>query len=418
MKAHRKMDTLMDVEPLKLLTAQPIEVAPRLAAGRMPLVAFVDAETERVLQEASVLLGRCAIMRGGITKAIEYLSEQRSPHLLLVDISGIDLPLSKIQMLADVCEPGTNVVAIGDHNDVGLYRDLIDAGVSHYIVKPLTRELLAKALTPKLNSGEIGRSALKLGKLVSFVGARGGVGATTLAGNLAWYLANHQSRRVAFVDLDLHHGDCALLFNIDMAPGFRDALANPLRLDHLLLDRIMTQHGERLLVLGSEESLHDNVQFTASAIDTLFSVLRSQFHYVIVDVPRIAAPAYRRALEIADRRVIVVDQTMRAMRDGVRLAKMFGENGTDPAEHRNLFVVNRVGEIRQHAVTMKDVQTVLQVQPTSSVPFLPSLIAPSAHQGLLAASKRGKFTDAVATLALELSGRKRKQSWWWRRAPK
>src|SRR6202008_2787959 len=149
---------------------------------------------------SSVLLGRSVIMRGGITKAIEYLSEQRSPHLLLVDISGIDLPLSKIQMLADVCEPGTNVVAIGDHNDVGLYRDLIDAGVSHYIVKPLTRELLAKALTPKLNSGEIGRSALKLGKLVSFVGARGGVGATTLAGNLAWYLANHQSRRVAFVD--------------------------------------------------------------------------------------------------------------------------------------------------------------------------------------------------------------------------
>ena len=83
--------------------------------------------------------------------------KQRSPHLLLVDISGIDLPLSQIHTLADVCEPGTTVVAIGDHNDVGLYRDLIDAGVSHYIVKPLTRELLTKALTPKVNSGEIGQ---------------------------------------------------------------------------------------------------------------------------------------------------------------------------------------------------------------------------------------------------------------------
>jgi pilus assembly protein CpaE len=413
------MDT---IENIKLLTAQPIEAAPKLPAGRLPLMAFVDAETERVLQESSVMLGRCVIMRGGIAKAIEYLSEQRSPHLLLVDISGIDLPLSQIQILADVCEPGTNVVAIGDHNDVGLYRDLVDAGVSNYIVKPLTRELLTKALTPKVKSGEIGRVALKLGKMVAFVGARGGVGATTLAANLAWHLANRQSRRVAFVDLDLQHGDCALLFNINTTPGFRDALANPLRLDHLLLDRIMTQHGERLFVLGSEEPLHDNVQFTASAIDTLFSVLRSQFHYIIVDVPRIAAPAYRRALEIADRRIVVVDQTMRAMRDGVRLAKMFGDGevpgAEHSAEHRNIFVVNRVGEAGRHALDLKDVHKVLQVKPTSLIPFLPSMITPAAHHGMIAASNRGKFADAVSTLALELSGRKRRQRWWWRRTAK
>jgi pilus assembly protein CpaE len=279
----------------------------------------------------------------------------------------------------------------------------------------LTRELLAKALAPKSNPGDIGRSALKLGKMVSFIGARGGVGTTTLAANLAWHLANKQSRRVALVDLDLHHGDCALTFNIHNTPGFRDALANPLRLDPLLLDRIMTQHGERLFVLGSEEPLHENMQFTVPAIDALFSVLRSQFHYVIVDVPRTSTPANRRALEIADRRIVVVDQTMRAMRDAVRLAKMFGGEG-DSAEHSTLFVANRVGEVRQHAVTMKDMQKVLQVQPTSMVPFLPNLVTPSAHQGLVAAGKRGKFADAVATLALELSGRKRKQSWWWRAA--
>jgi pilus assembly protein CpaE len=410
------------IEDLKLLTFQtPYEAEPQVAAGRLPLMAFVDAETERVLQESSVLLGRGAIMRGGIVKAIDYLSEQRSPHLLIVDISGIDLPLSQIHALADVCEPGTNVVAIGDHNDVGLYRDLVDAGVSNYIVKPLTRELLTRALTPKTNSGEMGRAAgsVKLGKMVSFIGARGGVGTTTLACNLAWHLANRQSRRVALVDLDLQNGDCSLLFNITTTPGVRDALANPLRLDPLLLDRIMTQHGERLFVLSSEEPLHENVQITATAIDTLFSVLRSQFHYIVVDVPRIPVPAFRRALEIADRRIIVVDQTMRAMRDAVRLTKMFGDReipgAEHSAEHRNIFIVNRVGE--HHALSLTDVHKVLQVQPTSMVPFLPNLVTPAAHHGLMAADKRGKFADAVATLALELSGRKRRQKWW-RRAAK
>jgi pilus assembly protein CpaE len=413
------MDTMDHIEPLKLLAAPtPYETPSQFAAGRLPLMAFVDAETERVLHESSLPAGRSLIMRGGVVKAIDYLSEQRSPHLLLVDISGIDLPLSHMQKLADVCEPGTTVVAIGDHNDVGLYRDLVDAGVSNYIVKPLTRELLTKALTRKNNSGEIGRSALKLGKLVSCIGARGGVGTTTLATNLAWHLANRQSRRVALVDLDLQHGDCGLLFNINITPGLRDALANPLRLDHLLLDRIMTPHGERLFVLGSEEPLHENVQFTASAIDTLFSVLRSQFHYVIVDVPRIPAPAYRRAMEIADRRVIVVDQTMRAMRDVVRLVKMFGDDeipgAEHSAEHRNIFVVNRMGEAGHHALPLKDLHKVLQAQSTSTIPFLPSLVTPAAHHGQIAASKRGKFANAVATLALELSGRKERQRWWWR----
>ena len=405
-----------DVAELKLLTATPIEAAPRQAAGRVSVMAFVDAETERLLQESSLLLGRSVIMRGGIAKATEHLSGERSPHLLLVDISGVDLPLSKIHTLAEVCEPGTNVVALGDQNDVGLYHDLIDAGVSNYIVKPLTRELLTKTLAPKTNgSGEIGRASLKLGKMVSFIGARGGVGTTTLAANLAWHLANRQSRRVALVDLDLQHGDCHLLLNIAATPGLRDALVNPLRLDALLLDRLMTQHGERLFVLGGEEPLHEHVQFNTSAIDTLFSVLRSQFHYVIVDVPRIPAPGYRRALEIADRRIIVVDPTMRAMRDAVRLAKMFDGGGDPSAERRSAFIVNRVGEAGRHGLSLVEINRTLQARPTSMVPFLPSLVTPAAHHATVATSKRGKFADAIGTLAVELSGRKQRRGWFsWR----
>src|ERR1700740_81645 len=150
----------MTIEPadINVRTATPIEPVLRIAAGRLPVIAFVDGDTERLLQESSVLPGRNQIIRGGIAKAIEYLSEQRSPHLLFVDISGVELPLSKVQMLADVCEPGTNVIAVGDHNDVPLYRDLQAAGVTDYLVKPLNRELLTKALAPKTNPGGMGRA--------------------------------------------------------------------------------------------------------------------------------------------------------------------------------------------------------------------------------------------------------------------
>jgi pilus assembly protein CpaE len=408
------MDTVTR-EPgeINLRTATAIEPVLRIAAGRLPVMAFVDADTERFLQDASVLSGRSQIVRGGIAKAIEYLGEQRSPHLLLVDISGVDLPLSKVQMLADVCEPGTNVIAIGDHNDVALYRDLQAAGVSDYLVKPLTRELMTKALAPKTNgSGEICRTALKLGKMVAFIGSRGGVGTTTMAANLAWHLANRQSRRVALVDLDLQHGDCALLFNAETTPGLRDALANPLRLDPLLLERLMSRHGERLFLLGGEEPIQDNIQFTPAAVDTLFSVLRSQFHYVVVDLPRIPIPAYRRALEIADRRVIVVDQTMRSMRDAVRLKKAFGD--TSGAEQA-IFVLNREGEAGNHGLSQSEIISVLQAKPTSTIPFLPKLVTPAAHHATIAARQR-KFGNAVGELALEISGRTRKRGWFARRA--
>ena len=258
-------------------------------------------------------------------------------------------------------------------------------------------------------------SVLKLGKMVSFIGARGGVGTTTMAANLAWHLANRQSRRVALVDLDLQHGDCNLLFNADTTPGLRVALANPLRLDPLLLDRIMTQHGERLFVLGGEEPIQEHVQFTPAAVDTLFSVLRSQFHYVIADVPRIPTPAYRRALEIADRRVIVVDQTMRSMRDAVRLKKAFGDiPGVEQAEHRTIFVLNREGEAGNHGLSLKEINNVLQAKPTSTVPFLPKLVTPAAHHATVAARQR-KFGNAVGALALEISGRARRRKWFsWR----
>lgn len=400
---------------ISLRAATAIEPILRIAAGRLPMMAFVDPDTARLLQDASVLPGRNEVFRGGIAKAIEYLSEQRSPHLLIVDISGVELPLSEVQMLADVCEPGTKVIAIGDHNDVALYRDLQTVGITDYLVKPLTRELITKALAPKTNgSGEMARgpTTLKLGKMVAIIGARGGVGTTTLAANLGWYLANCQSRRVALVDLDLQHGDCSLLFNIETTPGLRDALANPLRLDPLLLERIMTQHGERLFVLGGEEPLQEHVQFAPAAVDTLFSVLRSQFHYVIVDVPRIPIPAYRRAFEIADRRVIVVDQTMRSMRDAVRLKKAFGDT---PGSERPIFVLNREDEAGSHGLSHKEIIAVLQAMPTSTIPFLPKLVTPAAHHATVAARQR-KFGSAIAALALEISGRTRRRRWFSRRA--
>src|SRR5205807_544380 len=172
----------------------------------------------KVLQECltQLALGPGTILRGGIAKAVEHLGAHRSPNVLIVDISGVDLPISQVHSLADVCEPGVAVVAIGNRNEIGLY-------------------------------------------------------------------------------LDLQNGDCALALDIKPNPGLREALSNPLRIDNTLLERVLAPVGERLFVLSSEEPLSVDLHFTAVAVETLVAALREQFHYVILDVPRIPLAPYRRA---------------------------------------------------------------------------------------------------------------------------
>jgi pilus assembly protein CpaE len=393
----------------------PIErTVNKAPVGRPPLLAFVtDGETEKALHDSLVQLSHpeATIARGGIAKAIEVLGEQRSPEILIVDISGAHLPISQIHDLAEVCEPGVHVIAIGNRNDVGLYRDLVQSGVSDYIVKPLTTQLLAKSLNVRTHTAHSGLIQKKLGKVVALVGARGGVGTTTLATNLAWYLSHRQNRRVALVDLDLQNGDCALALNIEATPGLREALVNPHRVDNTLLERVMSPVGERLFVLSSEEPLSDDLHFTADAVDTLIAALRDQFHYVILDVPRVPAAAYRRALDMADLRIIVADQTLRSVRDTVRLRSALRDGD---GKHRNLIVVNRYGEGGRHAVTLHEMQHVLEVRPKTVLPFQPNLFTTIAGEARVAAARRGKFTDAIAALALELSGQDRSRRRWWR----
>ncbi len=389
-----------------LQTPGPIEKPLTPPTGRLRLMAFVldgQSEASLSLYLAQLSVSGTTIRRGGLAGAIRHLGGERSPENIIVDISGAEMPASQIHELAELCEPGVTVIAIGDRNDIGLYRDLVQAGVSDYIVKPITAQLLAKALIGARISGEGSPISRKLGKVVAVVGSRGGVGATTLAIHLALYLANQQSRRVMLLDLDLHTGDCALALNLKPTPGLREALVNPLRIDSVFLDRTMTIHGERLFVLSAEEPLRVNAEFTAEAVNKLVGVLRTQFHYIIADVPRTPASPCWQALDTADLRIIVADQTLRSVRDTVRLREAFNAGR---AEHSNMLIVNRSGEGGRRAMTLADMAKV-KLQPNFVIPFRPRLFT---APGPL---RRGALTKVVAALAGEISGRAIGRKRWW-----
>jgi pilus assembly protein CpaE len=382
--------------------------------GREHFTAFlVDEGSERVVRQClhDLVVPFTSVHRGGISKAIEHLSTNRSPQVLLVDLTGTELPATEIHRLSEVCEPHTMVVAIGERNDVGLYRDLVQAGVIDYLVKPMTRTLLHNVLQPMFQGPAEPTSTLqqKVGKVVAVLGARGGVGATTIATNLAWYLSHRRSSRVALVDLDLVLGDAALLLDIKPAGGVREVLENPQRIDHLFLDRVMTRYGDRLFLLAAEERVEQRVNIAPKALDTLLPLLRQQFHYVILDLPRTEVELRQAAMEQAHMRMLVTDQTIRSIRDTHRFRPLLD---APKSGQRNLLVVNRVGEQPSGAIELQAISQAAGLSIDGRIPYHPRSVLAAANAGKVAALESSPFASAIEALAGEITGSSVHKPWW------
>lgn len=392
---------------LPFAALSPAEPA-RSNVTRERFTAFLaDEASEQVVRQSvqEMALPNSSVHRGNMARVITYLQGVRSPNALMVDVSGSELPVTEIHKLAEVCEPGVSVVVVGDRNDVGLYRNLIRAGVGDYIVKPLTKSLVQNVLTQQLEGNVItaGLASQKLGSVVGVVGSRGGVGTTTIATNLAWFLANNETRRVALLDLDVHYGDCALMLNLKVAGGLREVLENPSRVDELYLERAMVLSGKRLYVLAAEERLDVAVRIDPGALPALFEPLRKQYHYVVVDLPRWSIDLIQQVMDAASIRVIVADQTAHSIRDAVRLRRFYD---APQANQRNIIVVNRVGEQGKGDINLKLLADTLGLPVDVTVPYHPKSIIAAANAGNAVVAEKGPVATAIEDLANELIGRR------------
>src|SRR5439155_16997222 len=215
------------------------------------------------------------------------------------------------------------LVVLGTVNDVALFRDLLAAGASDYLVKPLTREALVAVL--ERTSAPLGTTPDGLGQVVVFIGSRGGVGATTSAVACAWLLAAERRGRVALIDLDLHFGTVALKLDLDPGSGLCEALEQPSRIDSLFIERAMIKVSDNLRVLAAEASAAQHLAVDAGAIDMLLHELRRKFAKVAVDLPRGASSMQRVVLAGASHVVLFCERTLAGLRDTIRLQSLVRE---------------------------------------------------------------------------------------------
>ena len=305
----------------------------------LAMVYASDGDSEGVVRQALGDLGIQNPVFGidGVRGAISDLSKKPSPRLLIVDISGADEPIAQINQLADVCEPNTGVIVIGNRNDIILYRELKNAGVVEYFFKPLSGALVSRACNAVL-TGNVEQRVLRTGRLIFLLGARGGCGATTIGVRLAWHLAQTRKRLVAFLDLDLQTGDSALQFDVTPHHALREALEHPERIDELFLERGVVRVTERLDLLASEEPLDFLPAYAEDALLTLLERLRHNYRYVFVDVPVAHAALMQRVLHLPSLCFLVSDGSLVSARDVARWRLFLGPNS---AERSTVHILNK-----------------------------------------------------------------------------
>lgn len=369
------------------------------AGSRKPLIGFArDAATEAALRDgfAEALPGGGDIRRGSLQDAIAAMREEPTPQLLLVDVSGEAQPLAALEDLAHVLEPDVRVLVVGDREDMDFYRRLTRGlGVHEYLFKPLVPEIVARLFASALGGqAQAPEGGIRGGRIITVTGARGGSGASTLAVNLAWHLGQLERRHSLLLDTDLHCGSTALLLGARPSPALRDALQSPERMDELFIERAVQSVTPRLGLLAAEEALDQPGLAAPGAAARLLGLLQRRYNFIVIDLPFRPLPIFRDLFEMANQRVLVLDPSLPALRETLRLNAW---PGTPAQARRPVLVLNKAD--RPGGLSRAQVTEVLQQAPDLVVPHLPRPLAAAEAEGLVALQRCGPLRDAITELA-------------------
>ena len=383
---------------------------PAGVAHREPFVAFVCDDTAvEALRPIATELGWSAekINKGGLRNAVQTLSVSASPQILFVDLAESGDPLNDINGLAEVCEPGTVVIAAGQVNDVRLYRDLLASGIQDYLLKPLHPDVLRESFShaqAMLNAPKHTEQAVERPHVaVAVIGTRGGVGASTVASSLAWLMSEKEGRSTALLDLDVHFGTGALALDLEPGRGLTDAIENPSRIDGLFIERAMVKASEKLAVLSAEAPINAPLVTDGSAFYQLQEEMRAAFEATVVDLPRPMLVQHPHLISDIQVAIVVTELTLAAARDTIRILSWLKSNA--PGTHV-FTLANKLHPGGQLEITRKDFEGSIERKLDFAVPFDQKLAAQAAKLGkpLSEAGKNSKTAAPLVELAQKLVG--------------
>jgi pilus assembly protein CpaE len=388
------------------------EAAPPVAedhiapAPRVSVQAFCETvETAAAVQSAGEdrRLGKAhlKIQMGGMAAAIEAYRAAPTPNVIVLEADARTDILSGLDQLATVCDPGTRVVVIGRINDVTLYRELVRRGVSDYIIAPVTTIDVVRSICNLFSAPE----AKSVGRIIAVVGAKGGVGASTVAHNVAWAIARDLAMDSVVADLDLAFGTAGLDYNQDPPQGIADAVFSPDRVDTAFLDRLLSKCTDHLSLLAAPATLDKVYDFGADAFDSIFDTLRTTMPCIVLDVPHIWSGWTKRALVSADDILIVAAPDLANLRNTKNIFDLL--KASRPNDRPPLFCLNQIGVPKRPEINAAEFAKAIESQPIAAIPFDPQMFGSAANNGQMIAevSANHRTTEMFLQMAQRLTGR-------------
>jgi pilus assembly protein CpaE len=380
------------------------------AAGGVPRISIhlfcelgeTAAIGETALRDRRLARAAGAIFSGGLPAALVRYKTQPTPSLVIVEcLEGGPALLADMDRLAEVCDAGTKVMVIGRANDIALYRELTRRGVSEYLVGPLEPLQLIGAVSGLYEDPD----APFAGRSVAVIGARGGVGASVLAHNLAYALSEKIETNTVLVDLDLPFGAAGLNFNQDPLQGVANALAQPDRLDPVLLERMMARCTERLSLFAAPGTLDDDYEISAAAYAQVMGKIKGTAPFVVLDLPHLWSAWVRATLLAADEAVVVASPDLASLRNAKNLIELLTRGRPNDGPPR--LVLNQVGLPGRPEISAKDFAEAVGLEPVLVLPFDAKLFGQAANNGqmLEEVNAKAKTAEAINHLA-RLIGRR------------
>ena len=382
---------------------------PGVQGNRDAFAAFIcDEAALDVLRPVVIEMGwqpeKCN--KGGLRNAVQSLSIMASPNILMVDLSESGDPLNDINGLAEVCEPGTVVIAVGQVNDVRLYRDLMASGIHDYLLKPLSpgqvRDALVNAQTIFSAPKNHDPSSVKKHISTAVIGTRGGVGASTLATSLAWLFSADEKMPTALLDLDIHFGTGALALDLEPGRGLTDAIDNPSRIDGLFIERAMIRANDNLAILSAEAPMNSPLMTDGAAFVQLEEEFRQAFEMTMIDMPRNMLINFPQLLSDVNVVLVVTEMTLASARDAIRILSWLKANA---AHIQPIVVANKV-QAGGGEISKSDFEASIERKISFSIPydFKAASNAAKLGQTFADANRSSKAASVVRDIAKAVMG--------------
>ena len=375
-------------------------------APRVSVQAYCETERTAAAVRAAAddrRLGkaRLSVHMGGMAAAIDAYHTMPTPNVIILETEGRSDILANLDQLATVCDPGTRVVVIGTPNDAAPYRELVRRGVNDYVIGPVQTIDVVRSICSLFSTSE----AVTSGRIIAVVGAKGGVGSSTVAHNVAWAIARDLALDSVVIDLDLAFGTAGLNYNQDPLQGIANAVFSPDRLDTAVVDRLLAKRTEHLSLLASPASLEQVYDFGTDAFDSIFDTLRMTTPCIVLDIPHQWSGWTRRALVGADDILIVAEPDLANLRNTKNMLNLL--KASRPNDRMPQYCLNQVGMPKRPEIDARGFVKTVESQPIASIPFDSRMFGMAANNGQMIAeiSANHRIAKTFLQIARHLTGR-------------